>query len=251
MHGDGAASLAAGTCRGPAGGSPAPYARAVSDRLPLFPLGMVLFPGLLLPLHVFEQRYRDLVADLLELPEEQRVFGVVAIREGREVGEDGVRALHEVGCTALVRRAQAAPDGTYELMCVGADRFALDALVRDRSYLVGQVSWLPDELGDPDEAAVLAPPVRAAFGAYVDALTAAGAAEIETPELPLDPLVLSHLIAATVSVDLDERQALLAQPDARSRLRAELRLLKREAVLLDVLRSVPSPMLTRGPVSPN
>ena len=223
----------------------------MSDRLPLFPLGAVLFPGLLLPLQVFEERYRDLVRDLLELPEPQQRFGVVAIREGREVGADGVHALYEVGCTAQLRRAQPAADGTYQLLCVGAERFHLDELVRDRSYLVGRVTWLPDALGDPGEAAVLAPSVRAAFGAYVDALTAAGAAAVEVPELPLDPLVLSHLVAATVQVDLDERQALLAEPDARGRLRSELRLLTREAVLLDVLRAVPSPMLVRGPVSPN
>ncbi|HEU0102479.1 MAG TPA: LON peptidase substrate-binding domain-containing protein [Mycobacteriales bacterium] len=223
----------------------------MSERLPLFPLGAVLFPGLMLPLRVFEPRYRDLVADLLKLPERERRFGVVAIREGREVGEDGVTALHAVGCTAVVRRVDSLADGTYELVTVGADRFALDGLVRDRSYLVGEVTWLPDELGDASEAAVLAPPVRAALAAYAGALASAGAGEVQLPELPDDPLVLSHLVAATVSLDLDERQALLAEPDGRARLRAELHLLKRETVLLEVLRAVPSPLLTRGPVSPN
>jgi Lon protease-like protein len=70
----------------------------VSTRLPLFPLGTVLFPGVLLPLHVFEERYRSMVRDLLDAPAEERRFGVVAIREGREVGADGIRALHAVGC---------------------------------------------------------------------------------------------------------------------------------------------------------
>ena len=65
-----------------------------ATRLPLFPLGTVLFPGLLLPLHIFEERYRQLVRDLLVGPHESRAFGVVAIREGREVGADGIRALH-------------------------------------------------------------------------------------------------------------------------------------------------------------
>lgn len=223
----------------------------MSHRLPLFPLGSVLFPGLVLPLHVFEQRYRDLVGDLLALPEEERRFGVVAIREGREVGADGVTALHEVGCAAQLQHVQGSPDGTYNVVTVGVRRFALDGLVHDSSYLVGEVTWLPDELGDAAEAALLAPPVRAAFQAYVRALTAAGAGEVDEPELPDDPLVLGHLVAATVMLDLDERQALLAEPDGRARLQAELRLLRRESVLLKVLRAIPSPMLTRGPVSPN
>lgn len=223
----------------------------MSDRLPLFPLGTVLFPGLVLPLHVFEQRYRDLMQDLLALPVPERRFGVVAIRQGREVGADGVTALHDVGCAARLRGVQSGADGTYDIVTIGTKRFGLDALVHDRSYLVGEVSWLPDEVGDADEAAVLDTGVRRAFADYLTARAAAGAGTVDLPALPDDPLVLSHLVAACVSLDLDERQALLAEPDARARLKAELRLLRREAVLLDVLSAVPSPLLARGPVSPN
>ena len=73
--------------------------------MPLFPLGTVLFPGLVLPLHIFEERYRQLVRDLLDKPE-PREFGVIAIRHGRETGIDGVSDLYEVGCTAQVRQAR-------------------------------------------------------------------------------------------------------------------------------------------------
>ena len=66
----------------------------MAELLPIFPLGLVAFPGMAVPLHVFEERYRDLVRDLLELPEQERRFGVVAIREGREVGADGVTSQH-------------------------------------------------------------------------------------------------------------------------------------------------------------
>lgn len=223
----------------------------MSDRLPLFPLGTVLFPGLVLPLHVFEQRYRDLVQDLLALPETERRFGVVAIREGREVGADGVTALHDVGCAAVLTRTQAHPDGTYDVVTVGEGLFRLDGLVHDRSYLVGDVTWRPDEVGDAAEAAVLADSVRRGFAAYVQALAAAGAGQAELPDLPDDPLVLSHLVAATALLDLDERQALLAAPDGAARLRADLRMLRREVVIVRRLRAVPSPSLTRGPVSPH
>src|SRR2546430_4697194 len=75
----------------------------MSQTMPLFPLGTVLYPGLVLPLHIFEERYRQLVRDLLEGPEPQE-FGVIAIRKGRETGVDGVSALYEIGCAAGLRQ---------------------------------------------------------------------------------------------------------------------------------------------------
>ena len=95
---------------------------AVATRLPLFPLNAVLVPGLVLPLHIFEPRYRVLVQALLELPEDaERRFGVVAIRSGREVGADGVRALHAVGCTAELREVTPYADGRFDLVDRGRD----------------------------------------------------------------------------------------------------------------------------------
>lgn len=219
--------------------------------LALFPLGTVLFPGLVLPLHVFEQRYQDLLRDLLELPEQDRQFGVVAIREGHEVGTDGIRALYEVGCTARVRQLESYEDGRYDVVTVGAQLFRLRELRTDRSYLTGEVDFLPDELGDEAEAKVLDVAVRAAFTAYLAALAAAGGRQIEAPELPDEPLVLSHLVAATMLLDLADRQDLLDQPDGRTRLRRELTVLRREAGFLTALTAAPAPELARGPISLN
>src|SRR5689334_6137633 len=97
----------------------------MADLIPLFPLGTVLLPGAPLPLHIFEERYRRLVADLLDLPEDERHFGVIAIQSGREVGADGVKALHEVGCLAHVVATHPGADGTYELETIGTRRFRL------------------------------------------------------------------------------------------------------------------------------
>ena len=222
------------------------------DRLPLFPLGLVLLPGLVLPLHVFEQRYRDLVQDLLALPEEQRRFGVVAIRSGREVGADGVTALHEVGCVAQLRRVTPYADGRYDLVSTGGDRFRLTGLTGGAAYPNGLVEWLPDELGPADEAAVLERAVRDAFRAYVTALaTARGDGQPQLPDLPDGGLPLSYLVAASVVVDLEDRQRLLALPDGVTRLRAELSLLRREVTLLGRLRAAPAPELARTPTTPN
>ena len=222
------------------------------ERLPLFPLGLVMLPGLLLPLHVFEERYRDLVRDLLELPEQERRFGVVAIREGREVGADGVTALHEVGCVAQLRRVTPCDDGRFDIVATGAERFRLTGLAEGAAYATGLVELLPDDLGPADEAALLDRAVRTAFRTYVAALAQArGDDEVEVGELPADGLVLSYVVAASVVVDLEDRQRLLAEPDGVARLRAELALLRREATLLRTLTALPAPELARTPISPN
>lgn len=224
----------------------------MSHRLPLFPLGTVLFPGLVLPLHVFEQRYRALVRDLLDLPEDERRFGVVAIRSGREVGVDGVRALYDVGCVAHLRSVEEHADGRFDLVSTGTARFRLQSLDEHaQPYLVGDVEVLADRIGPAPEAPLLDRTVRAAFATYLSALSVASGETIEPPDLPDDPLVLGYLVAATTALDLDERQRLLAEPDGVARLRTELSLLRREATLLERLSAAPAPELARAAACPN
>jgi hypothetical protein len=192
------------------------------------------------------------VNDLLAMPEQDRRFGVVAIRSGREVGADGVTALHEVGCVAQLGRVVPYDDGRFDLVTTGASRFRLTGLVDGvAAYPTGTVQWLPDELGAPDEAALLDRAVRAAFTAYLAALAAARDDEAPPLDLPDSSLVLSYVVAASVVVDLEDRQRLLAEPDGVARLRAELALLRREVTLLRTLTATPAPELARSPVHPN
>lgn len=224
----------------------------VAETLPLFPLGTVLFPGLLLPLHVFEQRYRVLVRELVDLPDGvPRRFGVIAIRQGREVGEDGVMALHEFGCAAELRRVEAYDDGRFDIVSTGTARFKLHELDRGGPYLRGAVDLLPETVGDQAETSLLVGMVQRAFSTYLATLGEVRGEEIEAPELPDDPLVLSYLVAATVVVDLDAKQALLSEPDAMGRLRAEVTLLKSEVSMLRTLTAAPAPDLRAMPFSLN
>lgn len=223
----------------------------VSHRLPLFPLGTVLFPGLVLPLHVFEERYRIMVRELLELPESERRFGVLTIRQGREVGADGVQALYEIGCVAHVRRTDPYDDGRFDLLSTGTARFALRELDESGPYLVGEVELLPEQMGPAAEGPLLDAAVRSAFAAYLGALSRASGEDVPLPDLPDSSMVLGYLVAATTALDLDERQRLLGAADGSSRLRAELALLRREVTLLTRLSAAPAPELARGPVSPN
>lgn len=236
--------------------------------LPMFPLGTVLFPGLVMPLTVFEERYRALVRHLLALPDgTPREFGVVSIQRGWEVEPAGVDGsaggdpgaaiqrvgpwtgsgdasaaltLHEVGCTAEIRQVTEHPDGRFDLVTVGRRRFTIKKIEADAApYLIAEVDWLDEPEGPLGEADHLTPGLLELFQQYLRLIRPDDAGE----QVPDNPVVLSHLIAATAALPLAERQALLAMPDAASRLRAERRLLGREVALLRQVRAVPVPLL--------
>jgi Lon protease-like protein len=222
----------------------------MSEVLPLFPLGAVLFPGMLMPLHIFEDRYRQLVRDLLGGPEPRR-FGVIAIRKGRETGIDGVQSLYEIGCTAALRRVERLDDGRFDIITVGAQRFRLLRLDETRPYLQGEVELLAEEPVDPAAAEPAVRVVQAAFREYLDALTEWGGATVRLEELPGEPSLLSFIVAAAVVIDLPERQALLAESDTMRRLAAERALLGRETAMLRTTTSRPAPDLRNMPYNPN
>ncbi len=243
----------------------------VPQRLPLFPLGSVLFPGLVLPLNVFEPRYRLLVQDLVgDLPDaagaetgldgggsgdpdetEVRGFGVVAIRAGHEVGTGNLQALHTVGCVALVREVTETEDGRYEIVTVGASRFRLVGIDESAGtpYLTGLVEPFGDDDVEDDDSdgrlTVLADAVSRTFDEYREVLDIGGA------EAPDDPRVLSYLVAAAAVLDLDQRQRLLEAPDTVSRLQAELEVLRREIALIGTFGAVPATELPVWPVNSN
>jgi uncharacterized protein len=222
----------------------------MTERLPLFPLGTVLFPGLVLPLHIFEDRYRRLVGDLMQAPEPRR-FGVIAIREGRETGISGVRALHEIGCTATLRQVEEQDNGKFDLVTVGTDRFRLTRLDDSRPYLQGDVELLPDDVGDEATAGLAARVVKEAFRGYLDALARRGATRVNVPDLPDEPVLLSYVVAASMIIEVSGKQALLSQPDAACRLAAERTLLAKETMMLRKLPSTPAADLRYSPYSPN
>jgi uncharacterized protein len=240
----------------------------VTDRLPLFPLSSALFPGLVLPLNVFEDRYRALVGDLLALPEDApRRFGVVAIRNGQEVaptgqegratgpaaglGDDPMEALYGYGCvadaTGIAERDGEQPG--YELVATGLIRFRLLSVDTSGDYLTGEVEELPEQTGVG--AGALTAEVGRAFGTYQKRLAGARERTLSAQEFPDDATVLSYLVAAAVIADTRTKQALLETPDTAARLAAELRLLRREAAVIDKLPSLPAVDLTQQPMSAN
>jgi Lon protease-like protein len=222
----------------------------MGEMLPLFPLGAVLYPGMLLPLHIFEERYRQLVRDLLAGAELRR-FGVIAIRKGRETGIDGVHSLYKVGCTAALRRVDRHDDGRFDIVTVGTQRFRLLRLDQTRPYLQGEVEMLTEEPTDPAAAGPAVRVIQAAFREYLDALTEWGGATVRLEELPDEPELLSFIVAAAMVIDLPERQAMLAESDTLLRLAMQRALLSRETAMLRTTISRPAPDLRNTPYSPN
>jgi Lon protease-like protein len=135
--------------------------------LPLFPLNAVLCPGIALPLHVFEDRYRALVRHCLETTSP---FGVVLIREGREVGA-GAISFSGVGTIAEIRDAGRRDDGRFDLLVVGTRRFGIRRVLERRGpYLVADVGILDETVGDPAIAQQLAMSATRRFVTYLELL---------------------------------------------------------------------------------
>jgi uncharacterized protein len=245
----------------------------VTGTLPLFPLGTVLFPGLVMPLHIFEERWRALVRHLRDLPDgTPREFGVVAIDRGLEVlppPNQGITTaevvVHEVGCVAQIRQITEHSDGRFDIVTVGARRFRITGfLSTPHPYPVAGVEWLPEPPAD-EAANELAPRVLSRFREYLAELQGAGEASSGGPEagaarrgsslpsgaedqLPENAIVLSHLVAATAALTVADRQALLSAPDPTTRLRMELKLLARETALLREIHAVPANPSQLGPI---
>jgi Lon protease-like protein len=241
-------------------------------RLPLFPLHVVAFPHLPLPLHIFERKYRQMTADLLE---EGSAYGgrfvVTMISAGREVAAKpgtGQLTVRRVGTICEIRRADKFADGRYALLTVGVGRARIRNVDHTGLYAMADVTPLDERRGD--DAEQLIPDVQVALDGYLSTirefLAERDAAEmadlladtevdvdpdllaesseyevkrvtrmerlIKPIRLPSDPLAASYAVAGVLQVELSRKQRLLEAPDAAARLRAELALLQREAQLL-------------------
>jgi len=221
----------------------------MSDTLPMFPLNTVLFPGMSVPLRVFEDRYRALVHHLLRVEDPtERVFGSVGIREGYEVGEHGAQWLFRVGCRVKMTEVEAHADGTFELVAVGLDRIELDRLDTSGAYPVGHVTALVEQEMPVPVPVTLA--ARTTYDEYCDALLDIDR-EPPATDLPHDPTYLSWALAALAPLSLPERQALLEAEDTTDRLQMVTAVLRGEVRTMRVLPSLPATEIARTRWSPN
>ncbi|HEY2985694.1 MAG TPA: LON peptidase substrate-binding domain-containing protein [Jatrophihabitantaceae bacterium] len=202
------------------------------DTIPVFPLDHVLLPGLPLPLHVFEPRYRQMLTDI---EASHGGFGIVALSRGSETSADVDFA--KIGTLAEILEKEPYPDGSCDLLTVGSRRFRIvDVDSSAKPYLQAQVEWLSEDNGDlPADLALM---VTALFGRYSQVLSDVSDRDRDV-ELVGDPVRLSYEVAARVQLPVSQRQKLLAMPTAADRLLACLIVMRREITLIEQTRSIP------------
>ncbi|MBA3451324.1 MAG: LON peptidase substrate-binding domain-containing protein [Chloroflexia bacterium] len=202
----------------------------MSDLLPLFPLGTVLFPGMVLPLRIFEQRYRTMFARRVD---DDPIFGVVLTLSGREVGDQP--EVYSVGTAASLLKAVRYDDGCVDLAVRGGRRFRLLAGHWDEGYLTATIEWIePGERSTlaGEQTRRLAEQVTQAFSAYLDALERTADLRIERAELTGDPVMVAFTICSLMPFDTAQRQRLLEAMSPVQLLEVLLATIRRDRDLL-------------------
>lgn len=203
----------------------------MAEELPLFPLNTVLFPGMPLPLHIFEPRYREMIS---LCSEQDRPFGVVLIKEGLEVGEPATPFA--VGTMARIVRVDRLADGRMNIVTVGTRRFRIISyFTHKKPYMVGDVEPLEDDPAGSVAAPQLAHEVGAMVQRYVAMVQAASEQPLTTLPLPADPEEVSYLVGAVLRIRDGERQRLLEVVSTVERLDLEKEILSRESKTLEEL----------------
>jgi len=228
----------------------------VSELLPIFPLNVVAFPGMTVPLHIFEERYRDMVRHLLSLPDKaDRLFGIVAIREGYEVAlgshNHQERSLYRTGCVVQLTTTEEYDDGRFDIAAVGRHRMRVLATDAQGPFLRADVEHLDGAQELDPETAREAALTLAGFETYRAAVSRLRGDDVMTGPLPRDPELLSYALAATCSLTLSERQRLLESPTTLERLGLLRRLMRAELRAIGAVPSLPATEVARTGWSPN
>ena len=213
-------------------GTPDPVPTSSGDaaetaRLPLFPLSSPLFPGMALPLHIFEPRYRQLLQDQANA---EPMFGVVLTLTGHEVGDQP--EIHPVGTSAELLGIHQHEDGRADIAVRGSRRFRVIETDWSGPYAVARVEWLPDDKEPGDDLFTLADRTRSAMLRLVAAAASAGGLPVPELQLPDNPTDLGYLLSRTLWLNTWERQQLLELPTSRDRLDRLLAIIRREHRLL-------------------
>jgi len=195
--------------------------------LPIFPLGTVLFPGGTLPLRIFEERYKLMIGRCIE---EQLPFGVVLIKAGVEVG--GAAIPYDIGTTARIARVEQLPQGRYNLLTVGVQRFHILETDTTEPYLQARVEYLARPDGDDTATLATAERVSAMFADHYRWTLQLGDQWTRQIALPTRPEMLANFIANRLEVEAAVKQQLLEADTVRACLEFEERILTQANRLL-------------------
>ena len=208
---------------------------AKAIELPLFPLNLVLFPGMVLPLHIFEPRYRRMIADCQE---QERPFGIVLVKPDSQPLQE---EPYPVGTMAEIRDLNRLEDGRFLLMAVGLQRFRILSQHRQKPYLSGIVETFEDMAEPADALMASAKQAQSLFSTYLEMLLKA-ANETEhniSSYLPNPPEALSHFIAYFLDIQDEQKQHWLELTSTTQRLQEEITILRREVPFMRQMLSQP------------
>lgn len=218
--------------------------------IPLFPLNLVLFPMQSLALHIFEERYKEMIRHCIDT---DSPFGIVLLERGQaEEGRSRVEPLPSlVGCTAQISQVQELPDGRMNIVVVGRDRFKVHTFDTAKSYLRGTVEYTPiAQAGAAPSEEVVAGLKRCVHG-YLQVLEKGGRIQPGARKLPRDPVTLSSLAAVMLhDISAQQRQSLLEAADLATMFEDLRALYRREIVLLEAMLTEPQDDHL-APFSPN
>jgi len=216
--------------------------------LPLFPLNTVLFPGMPLNLHIFEDRYKTMMNLCVE---KHQPFGVVLIKSGTEAFGP-LAEPHMIGCTAHITQVQPLSQGRMNIVAIGQERFEIISTNNDRPYMTGNVQLLRMTNTDTRLLSTPGAKLRPWIERYLSMLARAGDIQFDAKQLPKEPLALAYLGAVLVQVPPVQKQELLAVNDGFSLIDSIRALYRREVALLQaVLSKEPDETDTPGQFSLN
>ena len=194
--------------------------------IPIFPLpNVVLFPQVFLPLHIFEPRYREMVADALE---GDRLIGMALLRPGWEADYEGRPPVYPIGCAGVITHHDRLPDGRYNMVLRGLEKFRIIEEDHSRAYRVATVESLHEPLddGERDE-------IRAARGRLEALLVPRPRGRGADPKLPpaMGDEDLVNTLAQYMELEPLEKQALLEREGALARCRSLIELLEMKLIV--------------------
>ena len=190
-----------------------------AQELRLFPLNVVLFPGMQMPLRIFEERYKLMIGECLDFDEP---FGVVLIKEGKEVG--GPATPHAIGTAARITNSERLEGGRMSLATVGERRFRIVETVQELPYLKGRVEYLAEDTGQLEDDVFGR--ARTLITEYLRGLASLQGGWVGQVEVPDDSARLSYAVAEYLDLPAVARQRLLELPHTAERLQFEIPLLE-------------------------
>jgi uncharacterized protein len=212
------------------------------EPLALFPLNTVLFPGMPLDLHIFEDRYKLMIAECLRL---QKFIGVVLIEKGKEA-YGPLPQPYLIGCTARITKMEPLDHGRMNISTVGVERFRIVNFSAEMPYLIASVVPIPIPLETSQGLEKAAKQLASIFKRYLRLLAKAGNLKLDISQVPTAPEELAYVAGHVIQIPASEKQSLLESRSINILINGLNKIYRREVLMLDMMTREPHQDLTRG-----